>query len=435
MHQFRPFDRVCHSPPGAPTPVDPTKRPEPSGDGNELSHDEAPSGRFAQECRLFAPGHNRFTLPFDQLLGGFEMRNRFCMACAPALLAVATAFVAWPALAHHAFSTEFDEKLEGEVTGVVTRVWWANPHIRYDVEVTLPDGSKDQWSLHPPGNLPTYRRENWTADTLKAGDPVYATGNLGRNGTKKLYATCISLESGRQLGRCVNAGTTTRVTASADVDYTYKSNDYAVDISGFWDNRYRFRTTVDDFEPKPMPMTSAARTIYAGREFGDDHVLRCLPPGLPRIFGSPYPVEVLDAGAHYVMIFLQDNTPRWVYMDGRDAPADQPLTSMGFSVGHWEDRTLVIETTHLTPGWLDGSGYPMSGGDGTRIVERWTVADDGLTMDRSMTVYDDYYTAPLVRTRGSQRGDARELLESPPCDATSFYSELLQRGELEDLLR
>jgi hypothetical protein len=349
-------------------------------------------------------------------------------------LALGLLSAAHEAAAHHAFSTEFDAALEGEVDGVVTKVWWANPHIRYDVDVTLPDGSVTQWSLHPPGNLPTYRRENWTPDTLKAGDHVHATGNLGREGAQKLYATCIDLDSGRQLGRCVNPGTTREVTATADQVHTYKANDYEVDISGFWDNRYKFHTTVDDFEPRPMPMTAESRAIYEAREFGDDQALRCLPVGLPRIFGSPYPVEVLDAGTHYVMIFLQDNTPRWVYMDGRGPLPDQPLSTMGFSTGRWEGRTLVIETTHLSPGWLDGSGYPMTGGDGTRIVERWTVADDGLTIDRTMTIYDDYYTEPLVRTRGSQRGDARELLESPPCDATPFYYELLQRGELQERL-
>jgi hypothetical protein len=351
------------------------------------------------------------------------------------IAAVFAAAYATKAFAHHAFSTEFNADLEGEVEGTVTKVWWANPHIRYDVDMEMPDGTIAQWSLHPPGNLPTYRRENWTAETLQAGDHVMATGNLGRDGAPKLYATCIVLDSGRQLGRCVNSGTTTRVTADPTLDYTYQSNDYAVDISGVWDNRYPFRTTVDDFDPRPMPMTAATKATYEARRFGDDHVLRCQPAGLPRIFGSPYPVEVLDAGTHYTMIFLQDNTPRWVYMDGRDALPDQPPTSMGFSKGRWEDRTLVIETTHLAPGWLDGSGYPMTGGDGTRIVERWTVAEDGLTIGRTMTVHDDGYTQPLVRTRGSQRGDARELLESPPCDATSFYYELLERGELEDRLR
>lgn len=336
-------------------------------------------------------------------------------------------------LAHHAFATEFQDA-EGEVSGVVTRVWWTNPHIRYDVDMTMPDGSIEQWSLHPPGNLPTYRRENWTQDTVKEGDTLLASGNLGRDGAKKLYATCINLESGRQLGRCVSPGATQQVTADPTADYTYQSNEYSVDISGFWDNRYMFRTTVDDFEPKPMPMTAEASEIYTGRVFGDDHVLRCQPAGLPRIFGSPYPVEVVDTGSHYLMIFLQDNTPRWVYMDGRDALPDQPLTSMGFSKGVWQDRTLIIQTTHLAAGWLDGSGYQMSGGEGTRIVERWTIADDGLTIGRTMTIYDDLYTAPLVRTRGSQRGNANELLESPPCDPTIFYNEMMEAGRLDDIL-
>ena len=361
------------------------------------------------------------------------MRGFTRLAFIAPLLAVAGS---GEALAHHSFASEFDGELEGKVEGTVTKVWWANPHIRYDVDMTMPDGSVEQWSLHPPGNLPTYRRMNWTAETLQAGDHVVATGNLGRDDTKKLYATCIELESGRQLGRCVEADLVTEVSADPNVDYTYHSNEYAVDISGFWDNRYKFRTTVDDFEPKPMPMKPETAALYAGRKYGDDHVLRCQPPGLPRIFGSPYPMEIVDAGTHYLMVFLQDNTPRRVYMDGREALPDQPVSSMGFSKGHWEERTLVIETTHLAPGWLDGSGYPMTGGAGTRVVERWSVSADGLTLDRTMTIYDDAYTAPLVRTRGSRRGDARaELLESPPCDATSFYYELLERGELEEKLQ
>ena len=263
---------------------------------------------------------------------------------------------------------------------------------------------------------------------------MFASGNLGRDGARKLYATCINLESGRRLGRCVSPGSVSEVTADADRDYTYTAGNRSVDISGFWDNRYQFRTTVDDMTPKPMPMTDESRAIYAARQFGDDYVLRCLPPGLPRIFGSPYPVEILDAGTHYVMLFLQGNTPRWVYMDDRDAAPDQPDSSMGFSVGRWEERTLIIETTHLSPGWLDGSGYPMTGGDGTRIVERWIVADDGLSIDRTMTIHDDYYTEPLVRTRGSQRADSAALLESPPCDATAFYAEMLNNGRLEEIL-
>jgi hypothetical protein len=361
-----------------------------------------------------------------------------------ALLLVCTALVAAAfapqARAHHAFATEFDAALEGEVKGEVTRVWWQNPHIRYDVTMKMPDGSTQSWALLPPGNLPTYRRENWSEQTIQVGYQVTATGNLGRDGTKKLYATCINVgsgpEKGRQLGRCANAGTVTQTTADPNVDYTVKAKGYDVDISGYWDNRYKFQVTVDDFQPKPMPMTAATAAVYKGRTYGDDHVLRCLPAGLPRIFGSPYPMQIVDAGSHYLMVFMQDNTPRRIWMDGRKPPAEQPLTSMGFSTGKWEGRTLVIETTMLLPGWLDGSGYPMTGGDGTRIVERWTPAADGLTMERIMTVTDKAYTQPLVRTRGSQRGDATVgLIESEPCDARPFLNELLERGELEQRLK
>ena len=362
--------------------------------------------------------------------------NRIRAASLAASLAAAgLAAVSVQTTAHHAFVTEFLPDLEGEVAGRVTEVIWANPHIRYGVEVQLEDGSTEEWFLQPPGNLPTYRRENWFEDTVQVGDPIRATGNLGRDGVKRLYATCIFLDGGRQLGRCVNAGSVEAIVADPNVDYTVAPNDYEVDISGYWINRYKFRPTVDDLEPKPVPFTPESQSIYESRRFGDDHVLRCLAPGLPRIFGSPYSMEVLDGGTHYFMLFLQNNSPRWVWMDGRAAPENLPLTSMGYSVGRWEDRTLVIETTHLEPGWLDGSGYPMSGGAGTRIVEHWNVAEDGLTIDRIMTVYDDLYTEPLVRTRGSQRADPADgLLESPACDPNSHYRDLYERDLLEGTL-
>ena len=171
------------------------------------------------------------------------------------------------AAAHHAFNTEFDRDLTGEVEGTVTRVWWTNPHIRYAVDVKLDDGSIEQWTLQPPGNLPTYRRENWHKDTLDVGDSVRATGNLARGSAKKLYATCIYLETGRRLGQCANPSTVTTVSADPAVDYAFARRDFAIDITGFWSNRYKFHVTVDDLEPKPMPFTPQSKAIYEGRQF------------------------------------------------------------------------------------------------------------------------------------------------------------------------
>jgi hypothetical protein len=74
----------------------------------------------------------------------------------------------------------------------------------------------------------------------------------------------------------------------------------------------------------------------------------------------------------------------------------------------------------------------MTGGDQTRIVERWAVAENGLTIDRTMTVHDILYTEPLIRTRGSVRAEAADgLLESPSCDPIWHYRDLFERGLLE----
>ena len=110
-------------------------------------------------------------------------------SCAPLILIALVA--SNPLAAHHAFSTEFDPDLVGEVEGPVTEVLWANPHVRYGVEINLEDGSTEVWYLQPPGNLPSYRRENWFEDTVQVGDHVRATGNLARGGLNKLHADCI----------------------------------------------------------------------------------------------------------------------------------------------------------------------------------------------------------------------------------------------------
>jgi hypothetical protein len=166
----------------------------------------------------------------------------------------------------------------------------------------------------------------------------------------------------------------------------------------------------------------------------DDYSLRCMAPGLPRIIGAPYTMEIVDAGTHYLVVHEEHNMPRRIYMDGRVPPANTQPSSLGYSIGHWEsDNVLVIETTHLLPGWLDGSGLPMKG-EGTRIVERWEFAEDRLSMDRIATFYDPYYTEPLVRRRGSQRRPGLEVLEMASCDPQSYYRDLQEAGLIEEYL-
>jgi hypothetical protein len=351
-------------------------------------------------------------------------------AVALALVATAT-----PAAAHHSVAAEFDTSLQGELEGDITQVWFTNPHVRYRLTVVKPDGTTEDWELQA-GNITNLLRQNWTADSLKVGDHITVAGDLGRAGARKVRIREIALADGRVLpqrgGPQPDRNT---IYASADKDYTYSAEHapYPIDITGAWRNDYKWRVTVDDLEPKPTPFTAEGRQIFEATEPWHDYALRCMAMGLPRVFGAPYNMTIVDAGSHYLMLYLEHNTPRRVWMDGRAAPPATPATPMGFSVGRWEGAELVIETTHLMQGWLDGSGLPMKG-DGTRVVERYVFSDDRLSISRTMTIYDPYYTAPLVRQRFAARGDDLDLTEQAPCDPDSYYRDLEASGRLQEHL-
>ena len=340
-------------------------------------------------------------------------------------------FVGGAANAHHSVAAEFDSELQGEFEGEITRVWFANPHVRYQLTVRGEDGATEDWELQA-GNVTNLRRINWTADSLKVGDRVTVSGDLGRDGDKKIRIRRLLTADGREFppARRVDRNV---VAASTDREYGYSQAPTArpIDISGLWRNSYQWHVTVDDLEPKPTPFTAEGRRLFEATERWHDSALRCIAIGLPRVFGSPYDVDIVDAGSHYVMIYVEHNTPRRIWMDGRAAPASTAPSSMGFSVGEWDGDALTVETTHLAPGWLDGSGLPMSG-DGTRILERYEFSDDRLTIDRTMTIFDPYYTEPLIRRRGSARDDTIVASEQDSCDPNSYYRDLSSSGRLEE---
>ena len=347
-------------------------------------------------------------------------------------VAAVTFAAAAPASAHHSVAAEFDTSLQGELKGDITQVWFANPHVRYQLTVTNADGTTEAWELQA-GNITGLRRQNWTADSLTVGDHITVAGDLGRGGAKKVRIREITFADGHVLPPRGSAPDRNTIYASADTDYTYSTRHepYPVDITGPWRDDYKWHVTVDDLEPKPTPFTAEGRQVFEATEPWHDYALRCMAMGLPRVFGAPYNMDIIDAGTHYFMLYLEHNSPRRVWMDGRTPPADTPATPMGFSVGHWEGEVLVIETTHLSAGWLDGSGLPMTG-EGTRLVERYVFSDDRLSMDRTMTIYDPYYTAPLVRQRFAARGDGLDLTEQAPCDPDSYYRDLDASGRLQE---
>lgn len=354
------------------------------------------------------------------------------------LAALALGIAAANVQAHHSFSAEFDAEVRQSLTGTISEVRYSNPHVRYRLDVKDASGKVESWELQA-ASVTSLREQGWQQDSVRVGDVVTVEGQRGRNNALKLFIRGVEKADGKLVGQ--GSGDASRaqpnaINASADRNYGFGDIDASarpIDITGFWNNRYKFRTTVDDLEPKPYKFTAEGKAKHESNGKYDDLTLRCMAYGLPRLFGNPYNMTIYDAGTHYLFLYVDQNSPRQIWMDGRKPTADTTITANGFSVGHWEDDELVIETTHLLPGWLDGSGLPMSG-EGTRTVERYTFSDDRLSMDRVMTIYDPYYETPLTRVRGSARGDNLMVYQQESCDPTGYFSDLNEAGLLEQYL-
>lgn len=100
-------------------------------------------------------------------------------------LALLFIVISIPVGAHHSFLSIYDQDSVSTIEGVVTEVWFENPHSRVYIEVTNVDGSRTVWESETyPRNILV--RRGWNHDDLKVGDEVVLTGRNAKNGSNRM---------------------------------------------------------------------------------------------------------------------------------------------------------------------------------------------------------------------------------------------------------
>jgi hypothetical protein len=199
------------------------------------------------------------------------------------------------------------------------------------------------------------------------------------------------------------------------------------DITGVWSARGLSATIFSKGDPL---MTDWAKETYAKAKpsFGpksvtlaetDDPVYKCFPPGVPRVYFHPFPVQIIAAPKMLLMYFEYDHTMRRIYLDGRKHNEDIEATWMGDSIGHWEGDTLVVDTTNHNPkSWIDRLGHPHS--EQLHVTEKFKkTAADNLQVD--VTIEDPKaYKEPFSVTFNMQAKPNWEIAEQNCVDNTGF---------------
>ena len=154
------------------------------------------------------------------------------------------------------------------------------------------------------------------------------------------------------------------------------------------------------------------------RQVDEDTVLRCLPPGVPRL-GPP---DEIVQGRNQVVFLYEDPVGgffRSIPTDGSKHREDYDPSYLGDPIGWWEGDTLVVETVNFnTDTWLTDDGAYHS--DKLRVVERTTRDGENLLYD--VTAYDeDVLAEPWVKQTRTLTPMGEPLYEPLRCVDTMEY--------------
>ena len=123
-----------------------------------------------------------------------------------------------------------------------------------------------------------------------------------------------------------------------------------------------------------------------------DPEMKCYMPGIPRATYMPFPFQIGQGTSPYILMAYEFATAtRTIRMDWKqEAPTD---TWMGWSRGHWEGDTLVVDVTgQREESWFDRAGNYHS--DMLHVVERFTPASAYHLMYEATIEDPKVYTRP-----------------------------------------
>lgn len=365
---------------------------------------------------------------------------------------------AGPAPAHHSVAA-YASDTALEISGVVSRVAYTNPHAYYVVDVTDELGNVTSWKVETAAPA-VLRRNGWDAGLIKVGDQLTATGFPLLSGDPEMNLESLVLADGTRLSRTGQRGGGEEAVAAAvrarlegtagptgaggpgmgpggpgmgrggpgmgggggefppEPEPSGAPREY---LTGVWASNFGGGLARPRDPQGDSKLTDAGRAAFEAFDISTENMANCRLVGTPRqARGTVYSYEIVDTGDIIYLISEYNAQTRRIYMAGQEPDQYFAPNKLGWSSGSFENGVLSITTRHLTREYIDASaGYYFGGGEDAYMEEKFFISDDGNQLVVFVWYHDPAnYSEPYRTSQVRSRMDTKQgfMLDCEPTD-------------------
>jgi hypothetical protein len=354
------------------------------------------------------------------------------------LLAAIAAGACAQAPAHHGISN-WDLNKDLSITGTLVRIDLINPHSWIFVDVKGADGKVAHWRCEMR-SVNSLRRSGWTTDMFKIGSTLTITGSPERHKADYCYLGTIVFADGSHMDRYGQRQLAAAASKQVLQAHAMRTAAGQPNLAGEWaaeqrvmsDPRGQSGTLVPlgdaaKMKPgdlpagqkafpgargspeslaadpvraawdRPIPVKLTETGLKASRAFNpasrENPRLRCEPTSI--LFDWTFDSvvnRVTQTPSRIALQYGHMDLARVIHLDQKAVPAGVKPSLAGYSIGHWDADTLVVETSAFLPGVLNADGRLLHGAK-LRVTERFRVESNPVRLTRQFVAEDSEYLA------------------------------------------
>ena len=297
-------------------------------------------------------------------------------------------------LAHHSRAHYGQDVIEMDVE--IMQIDWRNPHVTFTMKTTSTAGEEELWEIEGGSTYMLGRYSGLGKDRFNVGDQVRIAGSISTIRPNEILISNMLLPDGVEAVMLPNRPT--RWSGGIDgAELPLQTNNPERSLFHVWSIDPDGPGGDDGEQARPLTAAAEASLTNYDRE-RDDPALRCVKPGMPSTMSNPHPMHFIDNGDRITVNIQENDVVRTIYIGENAEAAARPPGPLGYSVGRWEDKTLVVHTTNIDWPYFDRTGIPLS--EAATVDERLEIDADGSHMVIELVTTDTVnFNEPITSQR------------------------------------